>query len=405
METENRNNKKTSDIIQKVQKSSWWKYSRLVTSSATFALLLSIAFFVYETIDSKINNDLLSERLENVNNSLSTRYLGLFPHYIKNTNQMLRDALEKKEDFTTDTIVILEDVLYYGITSDPQGFIEVNDKLFQLADRGAKVFVVYYDTKTALFVKNLREQLFSQKSYKQFVETQALLKKRVAEYQSQRHSLVRTHRNSNVAFNSRQIEDSLVNVYFSDIIDRESFKKYSHDMRDRKMPYDVVAEMILNERYFDSTRCEDPKAFKDMIIKYRTPLISKKSVSNTIKRQSYIETIEMCNRLDSVRALMMEQQFDSIQFEHFIKMFGTFTEIIENEYFYHRNITLIPIEDYLSMSCWMIGNNVEGYHMIIAYPSRYSSSEIGFASQDDNVARYIHTMLEGISTNYPPKKR
>lgn len=405
---ENNNQHKQEKFLQKVKTSNFWKYSKLITGSATFALLLSIAFFVYETIDSKINNDLLSERLENVNNSLSTRYLGLFPHYIKNTNIMLRDALEKKEDFSADTIIIFEDVLYYGITSDPLGFIEVNDKLFQLADRGAKVFVVYYNTQTSLAIKNLRELLYSQQSYGKFVETQAVLKGRSVEYQNQLRSIMYARRDSNNIYSINKniyekLSDSLANVCFSDIIDRTTFIKQVNSrqtMKDgRRVPPDVLAETILNEMYFDTTRSENPKAFKEMIDKYRRPIVNKKTYSESITRQQYQETIEMCKKIDTLRSSLMEQPYDSIRFEHFVQMFNGYTNIMEREYSYHRNITLIPIEDYLSMSCWLIGNGLEGFYMIIAFPSRYSSDEIGFASQDDNIARYIHTMLFGILAN------
>ena len=90
------NQEKNPNILRKIQESIFWKYSKLITGSATFALILSIVFFVYETIDSKRDNQEITSRLYEVQNSLSTRYLGIFPQYIKNTNAMLRKALSRK---------------------------------------------------------------------------------------------------------------------------------------------------------------------------------------------------------------------------------------------------------------------------------------------------------------------
>lgn len=381
-----------------------WKYSKLITGSATFALFLSIAFFVYETIDSKKDNERISKRLYEVQQSLTTKYLGLFPEYIQTTNVMLRDALKQKDDFSSDTIVIFEDVLYYGITSDSQGFIEVNDKLLQLADRGANVFVVYYDTQSELFVKHLRELLFSPNCYKQFIKTHTLLKTRVTKFQHESFKLTSSRRKSGIAYDQKALTDSLSEIYFSDIISKESFEQQRKTVfKESKqlMPYNVISEMILNEQFFSATRDEDHDAFEKMINSYRKSLAY---TTQSSKRQSWLGTMDMCLKIDSLRETLMEQPYDSIRFEDFVKMLSGFTEIIEKEYNSHRNMTLIPIKDYLTMSCWMIGNNIEGHNMIIAFPSRYSSTEIGFESQDENIAQYIHTMLDGISTNYAVKK-
>lgn len=404
---ETNNQEKGPNILRKIQESIFWKYSKLITGSATFALILSIVFFVYETIESKRDNQEITCRLYEVQNSLSTRYLGIFPQYIKNTNAMLRKALEQKDDFSADTIVIFEDVLYYGIISDSKGFIEVNDKLLQLADKGAKVFLVYYKPQTALFVKNLREMLFSQDCYKQFIETQKKLKERVIKYQEEMRKIAIIRHQAKIVYDYRSLQDSLANVYFSDIIDKEVFaeqRKANVRTSNQKLPNDVIAEMILNERYFSATRDENHKAFEELINTYRKPIVGRDN-NPSFKRQSWQETMDMCRKIDDVRSSLMEQPYDSICFEHFVKLFSSYTEIIENEYAYHRNITLIPIEDYLTMSCWMIGNRYEGYNVVIAFPNRYASSEIGFASQDDNIARYIHTMLQGIRTNYAPKTK
>lgn len=400
---ESNNNQAKQTILHRV-KSSFRKYSKLITGSATFTLILSIVFFVWQTYTNIRDNENITNNLLQVQQSLSTRYLGLFPEYIRSTNVMLRKALEKKDNFGSDTIVIFEDVLYYGVTSDSKGFVEVNDKVLQLADKGAKVFVVYYKQKTPLFVKSLREQLFSPNSYKHFIETQKNLNERIIKFQDEMRKIMIIRHNSKVVYDHRVLMDSLADVYFSDIIDKESFEKQrKHIARtsNDKFSPDVMAEMILNERFFSATRDENHKAFEEMIDIYRKPIIKDKDYS--FKHQSWQETMEMCLKMDTLRASLMEQPYDSISFDDFAMMFSGFTDIMEKEYAYHRNISLIPIEDYLTMSCWMVGNRYEGYNIIIAFPNRYFSSEIGFASQDDNIARYIHTILDGIRINYTEK--
>lgn len=405
METENKNERKKQSFLQIIQESILWKYSKLITGSATFALILSIIFFVWETLDSQKTTERITSDLTEIQQSLSTRYLGIFPKYIGNTNEMLRKVLEKKEDFSSDTIVVFEDVLYYGVTSDPQGFKEVNDKLLQLADKGAKLFVVYYKQKTALAVKNLRERLFSPNCYRLFVETQRKLAERTAKFQKEMFRIGAIRRHDRVSYSQTTLMDSLANIYFSDIIQKEEYDRQmnivSRTPTNNRIGRDVLVEMILNERFFSATRDENHDAFVEMVNKYCKPIVNKDDI-NSFKRQSWQATMDMCRQMDNLRAKLIEQPYDSICFEDFAELFGGYTEIMEKEYAYHRNITLIPIEDYLTMSCWMVGNKYEGYDIIIAFPNRFSSSEIGFASQDDNIAQYIHTMLEGITANYSP---
>lgn len=47
--------------------------------SASFALFLSVAFFAYEMSEGKRETEEVVNNLMEIQNSLSTRYLGLFP--------------------------------------------------------------------------------------------------------------------------------------------------------------------------------------------------------------------------------------------------------------------------------------------------------------------------------------
>ena len=99
--------------------------------SASFALILSVAFFAYEMSEGKRETEEIVKNLVTIQNSLTTRYLGLFPEYIYNINTILENALEHQKISTkADTVIIFEDVLYYGIRSDAEGFRKMYQNIY-----------------------------------------------------------------------------------------------------------------------------------------------------------------------------------------------------------------------------------------------------------------------------------
>jgi hypothetical protein len=50
------------------------------------------------------------------------------------------------------------------------------------------------------------------------------------------------------------------------------------------------------------------------------------------------------------------------------------------------------------MSCWLTKIGKEE-RAIFAFPSKYSTDEIGFVSQDKAISRYIYKMIVGIKNN------
>ena len=79
----------------KLTDSSGVKITRIVMNSASFALLLSVAFFSYEILEGKKETEVIVNNLKEIQNSLSTQYLGLFPEYISNINILLEKALDE----------------------------------------------------------------------------------------------------------------------------------------------------------------------------------------------------------------------------------------------------------------------------------------------------------------------
>ena len=68
-----------------------------------------------------------------------------------------------------------------------------------------------------------------------------------------------------------------------------------------------------------------------------------------------------------------------------------FKKEITNDLILVTHTDLIELKEFLTMSCWLVRDKA-----ILAFPSKYSSEEIGFSSQDKAFVDYIHTMLVGV---------
>ena len=76
-------------------------------------------------------------------------------------------------------------------------------------------------------------------------------------------------------------------------------------------------------------------------------------------------------------------------------MYKDMSNAVSDLFGQNENIELIPLNENMMMSCWLSDINGEE-KAIFAFPSKYSTDEIGFISQDASFANYIRTMLEGI---------
>ena len=110
--------------------------------SAAVGLLFAIVCFVFDRVNDAEQNEKLHAsiiQLDKIQKSLSTRSLGIFPGYIKEIRGLFNDINKH------DTIVIMEDVLYYGFKSMPKEFYEMNKKLFDHAMQDGSVTIAFYD--------------------------------------------------------------------------------------------------------------------------------------------------------------------------------------------------------------------------------------------------------------------
>ena len=132
--------------LQKIKESGIYRFINAIASSAMIGLVLALCFFAYEVYlehrqEANNNKHFLEtvKDLDQIRQSLSTRYLGNFPSYLKDINVMFNDLQPQ------DTVIIFEDVLYYGIKSCPHEFRLFNHKLLNHARQGGVVVVAYYD--------------------------------------------------------------------------------------------------------------------------------------------------------------------------------------------------------------------------------------------------------------------
>ena len=80
----------------------------------------------------------LSDAIDYVKNSVPTHYIGEFPSFIKEINEVLTKAQKK--------IIIFEDVLTYGAYSNPAEFHKLITVLLEKAGKNVQITIVVYDS-------------------------------------------------------------------------------------------------------------------------------------------------------------------------------------------------------------------------------------------------------------------
>lgn len=343
-------------ILQRMRKSKGYELLSTFIKSAAVGLLFAVLCFVYDVYHDSEQDKQLEESVEKlvkIEQSLSTRYLGIFPEYITEIGDLFKN-LEK-----TDTIVIFEDVLYYGIKSRPKEFYNLNVQLFEHAMNGGAITVAYYD-----IVEPKMQPIWTEIFHKMIIESR-IASKYHAELNESRVKELRRLRESN------------------------------------QRKGDVGAwrsvDSTLCEKYFAATRTDDIEKFK----KDKEAYLSKDLINKEEKIQSAAEllTYQMCVEIDSVKQFYLNKEIENILFSDYEQMYRKMSGIIA-KYYSNYGITLVPLDEYLTMSCWLVRkSDKKGVKTVLAFPSKYSTDEIGFYSQDEAFSRYIGTMLNGVLQN------
>ena len=384
----------------KLKDSSGVKITRIVMNSASFALLLSVAFFSYEILEGKKETEVIVNNLKEIQNSLSTQYLGLFPEYISNINILLEKALdETKKNGEMDSLIVFEDVLYYGIRSDSKGFWQMNYNLLRLASEGYHIVIAHYDLDAMPFKNLIRESLID-------LNYLVSYRKDMRQYRKQRSAFAKEIDSLANVIDTRLYQRTVANVAHqyldnylgSEYVEQQMLKPFVESKETkylfRGMNNYVYVDSLAKERYFDSTNV----MYKKKLERVMRESLKTIPLNDTKQDVCALHVNQMCKELDSIRHFYLNKPIDDISYADFYNMYVDLSKRISQLYSIYPNIELIPLQESLLMSCWMADINGKE-HAIFAFPSKYSTEEIGFMSQDVAFADYIHKMLRGVRSN------
>lgn len=355
--------------FEKIKQTRLYRVINALASSAMLGLFLALAFFVYEVYLEKGQEGKNQEhfektvnQLEQISKSLSTRCLGSFPGYISEINEIFSRLQQE------DTVVIFEDVLYYGIKSDPIGFSRLQHLLLNHSRQGGKVIVAYYDNhcQKANFPW---QTVFHRMILEGRINPQYLFN-----IQAERHQQM-----TEIVFNQQQ----------KNAIDSVGLAKERA----------IYIDSCVTEKYFRIVYDKDKETLQKDVegyLNFRDSLLH-----NEIYTKEIDKVVEnLCDKLDSIISRYLgkgRKNIENIHFADYENMYSEITDCIANVYRDH-GIELVPLNEYLTMSCWLIkpANETQSTEAILAFPSKYSSEEIGFYSQDNLFSDYIMTILQGV---------
>ena len=365
------------------------KKLKIILDSATFALLLTVILFSYEMVNNTKESEQIVSNLKEIQSSLSTRYLGLFPEYIDNINHLLNSAIEEQDKSEIrDSVIIFEDVLYYGIRSDAEGFRRMIENLMTLSNRGCHITIAYYDVNHRPFKQMIQDKLLSPEHKRALRNDMDSYRKRVAAFRNESEKIVPSI-SSHTEIEAKQ--RALINEYFDDYLIKNPSRGDSiHKVVNNIYREDMVFAS-LTQQYYEASFDVNKEKIKATIDGLRVPLPQKEGVVDA----TTLRINQLLTKLDEVKCLYMNKPYDEITYVDFVNMYQDISMCICDLLIQQPNIELLLLKENILMCCWMSAINGKT-QAIFAFPSKYSSDEIGFISQDPAIARYIHTMLNGV---------
>ncbi|MBE6210399.1 MAG: hypothetical protein E7130_02035 [Rikenellaceae bacterium] len=368
------------------------KKLKIILDSATFALLLSIVLFSYEMISSTKETDAIVDNLMEIQGSLSTRYLGLFPEYIDNINNLLNNTIEEQgKSEIRDSVIIFEDVLYYGIRSDAEGFRKMIENLVTLTNSGCHITIAFYAADGMPFKQMIRDKLIEHEYKKQFREDMNSYLERV-------HLLRRESGMLDRELPRAELDEKLkesVNKHFNNYLADNPHRADSLHQVVRNIYSYRLVDSILNQQYYEKTCNANHKRMETMVKGLLQPLPQKENAVDA----TTLRVNQLCSELDKIKQQYMDKPYHNVTYSDFYNMYKDISLAICSLLKQQPNIELLPLNESLMMCCWM--SSVNGKEQaIFAFPSKYSTDEIGFISQDVAIARYIRTMLKGVRESH-----
>lgn len=343
-----------------LQKSGFYRVLNFISKSAGIGLLITLVIFVLEwgqsekqDRETQQNFDATLSELNHIQQSLSTRFLGIFPGYISDICSLFHNIGQG------DTVIVFEDVLYYGIKSRPEEFRRYNYQLLKHALEGGYVLVACYNYEIdSTQGKPVWENVF----HKMIVESR-IDAELIAKMSKERRQLRR------------------------------------NDMSRRTWSEMRTMDSTLCEKYFEMGKRKNMERFQRDITGYLDPALIA-SVDTTGSNDTIIVLIDaMCMAIDSLKHACLDKELSKLTFADYERMYRGMSEIIARTYI-NCGIEMLPMNDYMTMSCWLVKPNRQNYQRtseaILAFPSKYSTDEIGFYSQDEAFSNYITTMQQGV---------
>lgn len=383
-----------SKYIDKYRNKKWYRICKVIMDSASFAMVLSVAFFAYEIFEGKKETKEVVDNLVEIQNSLSTKYLGLFPEYINNINVLLEQAITHQEHVADqDTVIIFQDVLYYGILSDAEGFRNMNKNLLTLAQNGCHVTIAYYDLGSKPFQQMLMDALIAPQYSSARQEYIARHFQQLQAFNKERERIL--YAPQTVEYQNAMMQ--MVNDYFPDLctqlVGNQPIEVRRKIITRTLSNYDYI-DSLACERYFDSTKV----VHRDKLFERRAAYLRHIPHDTNLSDSITLQVNHMCQCLDNIKQHYLDKNFKNIHFCDFQNMYIDMSQTIMELYSNCPNVELLPLSESLMMSCWLTKIGKEE-RAIFAFPSKYSTDEIGFVSQDEAISRYIHKMLVGIKNN------
>jgi hypothetical protein len=287
-------------------------------------------------IQTKESEELVSN-LTHIEQSLSTRHIGIFPDYLDKINKLLSETSRTQQDSTK--IIIFQDVLFYGAFYDGSAFKEMIRQLSELSNKGRTIVIAYYDNSNDM--RNGR-------MFREVVQESWMRQQDLRKLAQERRDLMSSLRQENT---------SRTNIFYT-------------------------ADSIVNEKYFASYREHEHKEFSKRINKILIPLYDKTKKDYSIFL-----------KIDNLKIKYLKKPHNTITFHDIYTMYYQLTEELKI-FFEQHNIQLIPLNDYLTMSCWSNGEKA-----LFAFPGKFAADEIGFVSSDHAILNYINVMLEGVENS------
>jgi len=310
---------------------------KVIAILAPFGFLLSIAFFLIQTKRSEnlVNN------LTHIEQSLSTRHIGIFPDYLDKINLLLSET-----PMDTTKVVIFVDVLFYGAFYNGESFKEMILQQQQLASKGKKIVIAYYNNKL--------DSSSGRRQFREVVQTSWM----------QRQDFTK------LTIDRRELMNEL--------------RSKGNDVRDgvRRNNNFLIADSIVSEKYFAIYRDNNKKVFDKRIKEVLKPLYD-----------DHANDFPIFKKIDEIKNTFLNKPSGDIRFHDIYTMYQQITDLLIH--FYEDNrVKLIPLDDYLTMCCWSNGERV-----LFAFPGKFAADEIGFISSDGAILHYIETMLEGVENS------